>query len=413
LRIPEMKIVYLTYSGKEVGPRIHIVGFLKAFRGLVPELKVFHMHPDFRDPLEETPDGESNRSVSESVGGKRGLASRPAAGMRSAVLWQLGFLLRNLRSFGRELRILSREKPDLLLVRKSFVVSSLLAAKLKKIPFVWEVNAPLFEKEQFVERRILFPSLLNFMEVKTNQWAEAITVVTNSLKDYFVKKGVPAERIFVNPNGADPHRFSPEISPARVREKWGLQGKLVIGFSGGFKAWHGIDSFLEAIPSLADYHPEVRFALVGGAPSERYLEKIRPPYSERVIFTGLVPYKEIPEYLAAMDILVAPYPPMEFFYFSPLKIFEYMAMAKPVVAPRQGQLAELITDGENGFLYETGNRTEMLDKIKKLLDDAGLRRQLGEAARKTIAENYTWNDNAQRALDACRYALSKHRTDLD
>ncbi len=88
-------------------------------------------------------------------------------------------------------------------------------------------------------------------------------------------------------------------------------------------------------------------------------------------------------------------------------------MAKPVVAPRQGQLAELITEGENGFLYEPGNQTEMLDKIKKLLDDAGLRRQLGEAARKTIVENYTWNDNAQRALDACRYALSKHRTDLD
>jgi len=407
-----MKIVYLTYSGKEVGPRIHIVGFLEAFRRLVPGLQEYHLHPDFRDPLQDIEEKESDGSLSESAAGREGLASKLFGGTSGAFFWQLGFLLRNLRSLKRELRIISREKPDLLLVRKSFVVSSLLAAKLKKIPFVWEVNAPLFEKEAFVERRILFPSLLNFMEVKTNQWADAITVVTNSLKDYFVKKGVPAQRIFVNPNGVDIDRFSPEVSPERVRQRLGLEGKSTIGFSGGFRAWHGIDSFLEIVPGLADYHPDVRFLLIGGAESEVYSEKIKPSYADRVIFTGLVSYREVPEYLAAMDILVAPYPPMEFFYFSPLKIFEYMAMAKPVVAPRQGQLAELIADGENGLLFEPGNQTEMLDKIKKLLDDAGLRERLGENARKTIMETYTWNDNAQRALEACRYALSKHRTDI-
>jgi len=408
-----MKIVYLTYSGKEVGPRIHIVGFLEAFRKLVPDLKEFHLHPDFRDPTRETEPEEFDRPPPKVTGRKSRLVSKFFGGASGAFLWQLGFLLRNLRSLKREIRIVSREKPDLLLVRKSFVVSSLLAAKLRKIPFVWEINAPLFEKREFVERKILFPSLLNFMEAKTNQWADAVTVVTNSLKDYFVKKGLPARRVFVNPNGVDTDRFSPEVSPVRVRRKLGLDGKSVIGFSGGFRAWHGVDSFLEAIPSLADHHPEVRFVLIGGAPSERYLEEIKPPYSDRVIFTGLVPYQEIPEYLAAMDILVAPYPAMEFFYFSPLKIFEYMAMAKAVVAPRQGQLAELIADGENGLLFEPGNQTEMLDKIRKLLDDAGLRKRLGEKAREMIVENYTWNDNAQRALEACRYALRRHASDSD
>ena len=405
-----MKITYITYS-QDVALRIQNAEFFEAFRRLVPEVKEFHLHPDFRNPLTEN--SERPPVNGPPVRRKRNLISKLFWGGKSAALWQLGMLLRNLRSLPKELRIISREKPDLLLVHKSFVVSPLLIAKLKKIPFVWQLDSPLFEKEEFSERKILFPSFLNFLEVKTNQWADALTAMSSSAKDHFVKKGVPAEKIFVAPNGANPEKFSPEVSSKRVREKFGLEGKLVIGFSGGFSIWHGIDSLLESVPTLVDYHPDVRFMLVGGPESGAYADKIKPPYADKVIFTGRVSYREVPEYLAAMDILVAPYPPIQFFYFSPLKIFEYMAMAKPVVAPRQGQLAELITDGENGFLYEPGNRTEMLDKIKKLLSDGGLRKRLGEKARKTIVENYTWSDNAQKALDACRYALSKHRTDLD
>lgn len=405
-----MKIVYITYSGKEVGPRIHIAGFLEAFRKLVPELKVYHLHPDFRDPLKKPERREPEAAPPQPPTAKNGWSSRLFGGRSGALLWQLGFFLRNFRSLRRELRIISRERPDLLLVRKSFVVSSLLAAKLKRVPFVWEVNAPLFEKEAFVERRILLPSLLKLLEVKTNEWADALTVVTRSLKDHYVGRGVPAERIFVNPNGVDPDRFSPETSPDRIRKRCGLEGKLVIGFSGGFKAWHGVDSFLDSVPALARYHPEVRFVLIGAAQTETYASKIKPPYSDRVIFSGLVPYSEVPEWLAAMDILVAPYPPMKFFYFSPLKIFEYMAMAKPVVASRQGQLEELISDGENGFLFEPGNLEEMLEKMKRLLDDAALRRRLGEEARRIIMENYTWGHNAHRAFEVCQYALRKKRS---
>jgi glycosyltransferase involved in cell wall biosynthesis len=405
-----MKAVYITYSGKEVGPRIHIAGFLQAFRKLVPELKVYHLHPDFRDPLEEAERREPEPAPPQPPKPKGGLTSRLFGGRSGALLWQLGFFLRNLRSLIRELRIISRERPDLLFVRKSFVVSSMFAAKLKRIPFVWEVNAPLFEKEAFVERRILLPSLLKLLEVKTNQRADALTVVSRSLKDHYVERGVPAERIFVNPNGVDPDRFSPEVSPDRIRKRCGLEGKLAIGFSGGFKAWHGIDSFLDSVPAIADPHPEVRFVLIGAAETEAYSRRIKPPHSDRVIFSGLVPYGEVPEWLAAMDILVAPYPPMEFFYFSPLKIFEYMAMAKPVVASRQGQLGEVISDGENGFLFEPGSLEEMLEKMRGLLDDAELRRRLGEEARRTIMENYTWGHNAQRALEVCQYALRKKRS---
>jgi glycosyltransferase involved in cell wall biosynthesis len=409
-----MKITYISY-GHTLGTSILVVQSMKALRILGPELTEYHLHPDFRNPLLAEPKsdtGPPQKRISSSRGRWSSLF-KLLRGTKDAVFLYLGILLRNLRAFPRELRIISREKPDLLFVRKSFVVSSLLIAKLKKIPFVWDMDTPLYEKEKFSDKKFPGLSFLEFLDFKTHQWADALTVVSSAVKDDYVKKGMPPEKIFVCPNGVDPQRFSLEVCSRRVKEKLGLEGKLVIGFSGGFSAWHGIDTFLESLPTLADCHPEARFLLVGGTLGGAYEDKVKSPYASKVIFTGQVSFEKIPEYLAAMDITVAPYPPIEFFYFSPLKIFEYMAMGKPVVTSKQGQLAEVITDGENGLLFEPGNQKEMLDQIKRLIDDVELRRRLGANARKTVVENYTWGHRAQRALEACRYALSRHRTNLN
>jgi glycosyltransferase involved in cell wall biosynthesis len=120
------------------------------------------------------------------------------------------------------------------------------------------------------------------------------------------------------------------------------------------------------------------------------------------VITGHVPYEKIPEYLSAIDVFIAPYPHIEPFYFSPLKIIEAMAAGKPVLASAQGQISELIQDGVNGCLFPPGHKEIFLEKLKLLGENKEIREKMGANARKTIAEKYTWNNNAAKVFDLCR-----------
>jgi glycosyltransferase involved in cell wall biosynthesis len=173
----------------------------------------------------------------------------------------------------------------------------------------------------------------------------------------------------------------------------------VVGFVGSFKAWHGVDFLLEAFKWLRGEDPSYHLLLVGDGPMRAKLEEEtrRLGLQEAVTLIGSVPHEEIPRYLALMDVAVAPYPTLHDFYFSPLKLYEYMAGGRAVVASRIGQVAEVITDGFTGLLYEPGNEEALLDCIRRLRADEGLRRELGNNARMACSKN-TWRRNAERVV---------------
>ncbi len=124
--------------------------------------------------------------------------------------------------------------------------------------------------------------------------------------------------------------------------------------------------------------------------------------SDRVIFTGPVPYDQMPATLAAMDVTVAPYPAFDHFYFSPLKLFEYMAMARPVIAPALGQIAEVVAHQENGWLYPPGDTSALSDALIALATDEALRARLGASARAHVIAHHTWRRNGEILLDRMR-----------
>ncbi len=109
-------------------------------------------------------------------------------------------------------------------------------------------------------------------------------------------------------------------------------------------------------------------------------------------------YDEIPAYISAMDVTVAPYTPNDLFYYSPIKIFEYMAMAKPVVAGRIGQVEELILDGETGVLFEPGDIGDLERALERLADDRPLCKRLGSRARDWVRKERTWDNNASQVI---------------
>ena len=224
----------------------------------------------------------------------------------------------------------------------------------------------------------------------------------SNLKEYAISCGVPESSIDVVPNSVDPSRFQiTEEERKAARARYGLDGRCVIGFVGGLKPWHGTETLLQALHKMRTDAPDFHGLIVGDGPARDELEAyVRDNgMQEHVTFTGKVPYREIPTFLAAMDIAVAPYTPNENFYFSPIKIFEYMMANRPTVAGSIGQVSEVLVDGETGRLYEPGNVDELAAVLTDLVNDPTARAHIGESGRAWVERERTWDRNAQHVID--------------
>jgi glycosyltransferase involved in cell wall biosynthesis len=171
-----------------------------------------------------------------------------------------------------------------------------------------------------------------------------------------------------------------------------------VGFIGTLKPWHGLPTLVEAFAELYREDPTMRLLVVGDGPLGSWLEHglKASGISHATRTTGAVSPQSIPALLSAMDAAVAPYTARPDFYFSPLKILEYMAAGLPVVASRIGQIQELISDGETGLLSEPDDAHSLADHLRRLRDDPALRYRLGAAARRNVERHHTWLDVTQR-----------------
>jgi len=317
------------------------------------------------------------------AGPGRGSPDRP-----SPLLWEPATYWRSLRDIRRDVALLRRERPDAVLVRHALRFSALAAARLLGVPVVLEVNAPVpYEIRCYRPGMRLLPGVSDWVERQILRSADRVFVVSSPLRDYFIRHGADPDRIAVVPNGADPGRFHPSAADGPLRARF--PGQTLVGFAGSFARFHGIELLAEAIPRAR----QALFVLVGDGPAAGDLRARRYP---NVVFLGRQPRERMPAILAAMDLLVAPYPAQDFFYFSPIKLFEYMASGRAVLAPRLGQFTEVIEHGRNGWLYDPSVRGAFTYGLRCLLDDAPLRSRLGAEARRTLEDHYTWDHNAQR-----------------
>src|SRR6266702_784702 len=213
-------------------------------------------------------------------------------------------------------------------------------------------------------------------------------------------------KIHVVPNGVSPRRFSPGLAPALPR----LAGAFTVGFVGTLKPWHGLSILVEAFAQLRRRHPQTRLLIVGDGPERDRLvaDLAAAGLTEAVHLAGAVDASAVPGWLASMDVGVAPYPPLAHFYFSPLRVYEYMAAGLPVVASRIGQLKSLIEEGRNGLLVTTGDAAGLAAALERLHSDPKLRARLGQAARTTVLKQYTWDAVAQRVLRLAGLGATPH-----
>jgi glycosyltransferase involved in cell wall biosynthesis len=298
-----------------------------------------------------------------------------------------------------------RAEIDVIYERYAFasVAGQRLARELG-VPHLLEVNAPLSQEQ---ERRagVEMKDLARDLERRLLCDADHLFVVSRALLEFAQARGADARRISVLPNAVDPERFraSPEEADS-MRRHLGVQDQCVIGFAGGLKAFHGTETLVEAFASLRRRRSGLHLLIVGDGPErERLMALAREQgVAEDVTFTGAVTHAEVPIYISSMDIAVAPGVARSDYYFSPLKLFEYMSLSRAVVAGAVGQMAELIRDGEDGRLFPPGDAAALDKVLEELVAAPPLRHALGTRARARIEAHHTWDHNAARVLDVAQ-----------
>ncbi|MFH2001019.1 MAG: glycosyltransferase family 4 protein [Planctomycetota bacterium] len=289
-----------------------------------------------------------------------------------------------------------KDRPDFIYERYALGnYAGVLAAHWARLPIVLEVNSPL-AREKNDTGQLHFKWLAETSERNILKWATKIIVVSGVLKEIFVQQGIDPRKLIVIPNGIHAHDYL-HRNGSTSREKYGLGDSIVIGFIGFFREWHKLDQVLDLFADQL-YDLNVKLLMVGDGPVRGELEdKVRAlNLHDRVIWTGIVEHARIPDALSAMDIALQPGVTE---YASPLKIFDYMAAGRAIVAPRQKNILELLDDNETGLLYEPGNMKEMGEALRRLVLDPELRERIGRAARNRLEEGgFTWDSNAERVL---------------
>ncbi len=269
-------------------------------------------------------------------------------------------------------------------------------AERYRIPSIIEVNSPLLE-EQKKYRVLANANEASEIENKVFRHAGLILAVSEAVADYVSRRGGRSTRIVVMSNAVDERRFHPRVRPVPLGY---AKGKCIIGFCGTLKEWHGVDILMDGFRELNKRHAGVHLLIMGDGPMRHWLEGYiqGADLAGKVTLSGWVNHDGIPAMLARCDILVAPYPDLDDFYFSPLKLFEYLALGKSVVASDIGQIGDIIEHGQTGLLAKAGDSLALADALERLIIDSSLRQHLGNNAA-VYASRYTWKSNAQRVLD--------------
>lgn len=313
----------------------------------------------------------------------------------------------------KEYQILKKEKPDLLFLRNElYIVSAQCVARLLRIPVVLEVDCPTAYEHRYRVplKRMVLPLFPEWTERWNWKMSKAIITISEVLRDYMVEDGVPLQKITVIPNGADPEMFKPLPGGNLLRQRFGIPERaIVIGWSGSLYGWSGLEQVLDVLKRILACREEVMVLFVGGGKNQEIIEQTFPPemIGRRVFLTGTVSYSEVPQFLNIMDVVLVPYPKLEFWYPSSMKLFEYMACQKAVVASRVPQVDQVIQDYVNGLLYPAEDFGAMEEKLLQCIDSPLLRKRLGENARRTVLRNYTWLHHAKRMEEVFLNVLSR------
>ncbi|HEY1754878.1 MAG TPA: glycosyltransferase family 4 protein [Bryobacteraceae bacterium] len=379
-----MTILYHHRTRATDAQKVHILEMIEAFRALGHQVTIASLVET------ENQSSEPDRDTKES-GLKKLLRRIPF----SSELVQLGY---NLFAIPWLLSKIRSSHAEFVYERYSlFNFSGVAAAAILGRPIILEVNSPL-ALEMSREREIRARGLAAWMERVICNAATKVVVVSGPLRRIMIENGVHESKLCLMPNGVNLRRFVVN-SDGKLRESLRIGDRVVIGFVGWFKRWHGLELLLEAFQQSGLGRGKAALLLVGDGPAMGELKDYtsKAGLQTSVIFTGPVSHEAIPAYLDIVDIAVQPAANE---YCCPMKILEYMGLGKAIVAPRQENIEELLDDGRDAKLFSPGDVGSFASALAALATDPELRSSIGQSALRTIHEReLLWESNARRVLE--------------
>ena len=260
------------------------------------------------------------------------------------------------------------------------------------LPLILEVNAPLVD-ERAANGELALKKWGRSSENEIWRAADHVLPVTDALADYVRRAGVPDKKITIIPNGVGA-AFLETPDGSDIRGRYNLERKLVLGFTGFVRDWHGVDRVLRFIAD--ERRDDMHLLLVGDGPERENLETLARDLNieNQFTVTGVVQRDAMASHIATFDIALQP---AVVEYASPLKLFEYMGLGRAIIAPASTNICEVLNDGIDAALFDPDDSAGLAATLRRLINDEDLRRKIGAAARENLLKNErTWSGNAAR-----------------
>ncbi|MEW9798985.1 glycosyltransferase family 4 protein [Alteromonas sp. CYL-A6] len=382
---------------------VHIRGVTKGLRQLGHTVSILSL-PGAEPEAEEQAAPAKTPSPGATPAPSADKKAKPSAAAKLAdatkyvpeFVFELIEILFNLISVFRVRKAVRQHNAQAIYERYSlFLFSTVWWAKRHNIPVVLEINDSCLVHRV---RPLFFKGLARRFERWIFQNATGLVFISTQFKTTAEKGYGTIAPCVVSPNGADLDAFQPDDSRRQaLRKQLNIDDKLVLGYVGAFVHWHGIDWFVEEVASRLKAHPNLVLLLVGDGVCFEPIKALVETHDiqDQVLLPGRVPHHLIADYIGAMDYGILP---DSNDYGSPMKLFEFMAMAKGMVAPDFSPVAEVVKDGETSWLFPAGDRKACIEKTLSLASERAALDTVGANARRYIEQERQWRHNAEQLM---------------
>jgi len=274
-------------------------------------------------------------------------------------------------------------------------------AKKHNVPFVIYVHAPqVWEAAKWGVKRPIWGKLLEKMETKSLKRADIVACVSQQVADKLKRMGIPENKILVSPMAVDAHLFS-KANSWHIIEDYNLKDKFILGWTGSFRSFHGLDILLHVFKKVHESINSSRLVLVGDGFEMENIVKLTNDLGikDAVVFTGRKSFPEIPDYVDVFDLAIVSARRASDFHYSPLKLREYLGAGKATLAPNAGEIPRMFQDDIHLKLYNVGDIEGTAQKIIELYNDQEKRNLIAIRGKEYILKNGTWDVELEKLMN--------------
>jgi glycosyltransferase involved in cell wall biosynthesis len=277
------------------------------------------------------------------------------------------------------------------------------------VPWILQAEALLFYEAKVERKALVLGTLARWIEIGAYRQCDVLACVSETLRDILVEDfDISPEKIVLVPNGVDIQFINPENHHTQR-----IFPKFTIGFVGSLYAWAGLDLLIESIADLRAEGLDISLVVIGdGEMKAHWEQQVKAlDLTEHVTFLGRLRWQEIPPYIAGFDIGFSGQVQLQMgkMYLSPMKLYEYMAMAKPVVASNFEDARRLIDEGRTGFLFESGNKAALKQALIRAFNQQEQLPEMGKLARQEIELNHSWSARMEVLVNEASQILKQEK----